>query len=164
MKSLQLLVILMATRSSVEEILRLECQTHADFSISLQGLADVGSILTTHAVTGLRECVLHCISLPNCKAVNYKKDGGNCELVGRQLTKFLVSKTGWTFVTTDHKEIRVGAFHPMINRLTKSPLTEAVLENASLGSYLLLLETKKCLKRISVHILGWVCLQETVTM
>ena len=107
MKTLAFLAILSIMGPSFPDILRLDCQTFADFSIFLENLADVGSILKSIIAKGLRECVLECTSLSNCTAVNYKKLGGTCELVGRELNKNLVEKTGWVYLTTDKQNRKV---------------------------------------------------------
>ena len=110
MRTVQLFLFVSFIGLSYESILRLECASYADFSIVLNNITDNGSILKTTIVKGLRQCVLHCISLSGCKAVNYKKVDGSCELVGRGLNKDLVTKSGWIYSTTDGLERKVRAF------------------------------------------------------
>lgn len=90
------------------EILRLGCKVYADFNISLDGLADTGNVVKTLIANGKRECILECASLKTCKAVNFKTDGGNCELVGRIFkAENLASKAGWTYMTSDENDLNV---------------------------------------------------------
>lgn len=110
MKTLAFLGILLISKSAFPDIVRLECQTYADFSVSLEGLADIGSILKSLIVKGLRDCVLNCISFADCKAVNYNKSGGSCELVSRGLNKHLIEKSGWVYLTTNDQERNVILF------------------------------------------------------
>ena len=91
-------------------ILRLACKYHGDFSIVLDGLADSGAVLKQHSSKTRRECTLECISLPTCQAINHQPNGGNCELIGRNLTEsknLLILRTGWTYLTTDDNELNV---------------------------------------------------------
>ena len=111
MKKLVLLALLSVIALSMQDILRLECKSYADFNIVLHNLADVGSTLKSIIVEGLRKCLLKCISLSECRAVNYKKVDGKCELVGRGLNKDLIEKSGWVYVTTDEKEKKVKLFY-----------------------------------------------------
>ena len=81
---------------------------YADFSISLDGLADTGNIVKTLTTKGKRECVLECASLQTCKAINFKTNDGNCELVGRIFKNGnLVSKADWTYMTSDKNDLNV---------------------------------------------------------
>ena len=107
MKTLIFLALLSISGLSFQDILRLECQSYADFSIILHNLADTGSNLKNMITKGLRECVLSCISLLGCKAVNYKTVDGKCELVGRGLNNNLIEKTGWIYSTTDELKTKV---------------------------------------------------------
>ena len=110
MKIFVILALVSTFGLSYESILRLECVSYADFSIVLNNITDIGSILKTIIVKGLRQCVLHCISLSDCKAVNYKKVDGSCELVGRGLNKDLIAKSGWVYSTTNELERKVRTF------------------------------------------------------
>ena len=105
------LVVLLAYLSliglSFQDVLRLECKSYADFSIILHNFADLGSTLKRIVVNGLRKCLLNCISLTECKAVNYKEVDGKCELVGRGLSKDITEKSGWVYLTTDDKVKKV---------------------------------------------------------
>ena len=116
MRAIQLFAVLTFIGLSHESILRLECVSYADFSIVLNNITDIGSILKTTIVKGLRQCVLHCISLSDCKAVNYKKVDGSCELVGRGLNKNLVTKSGWIYLTTNELERKVRTFCIMLHK------------------------------------------------
>ena len=107
MKTLVLISLLSIIGLSFQDILRLECKSYADFNIVLHNLSDVGSIVKSIVVEGLRKCLLSCISLSECKAVNYKDADGKCELVGRGLNKNLIEKVGWAYLTTDEKEKKV---------------------------------------------------------
>ena len=91
-------------------ILRLQCGIFADFCIILDELADPQSPLKSFTGKTKRECTLECSSEQNCKSVNYKKSGGNCELIGRNLSvavNHLISRTGWVYMTTDEQAINV---------------------------------------------------------
>eukprot|EP00795_Rhopilema_esculentum_P007866 gene7866-13744_t len=90
------------------EILRLSCKFYGDFNIVLAGFADTGSTLKTLVSQSRRQCVLECLSFQACQAVNFKSNGGDCELVGRGLSNALVAKAGWVYLTTDDLEINVG--------------------------------------------------------
>ena len=111
MKTLIILALLLIIRLSLQDILRLECQSYADFSIVLHNLTDTGSILKNMIAKGLRGCILNCISMLGCKAVNYKMVDGKCDLVGRGLNKNLVERTGWVYSTTDELKIQVNILH-----------------------------------------------------
>ena len=116
MRTLQLFLFVSFIGLSYESILRLDCVSYADFSIVLNNITDIGSILKTIIVKGLRQCVLRCISLSDCKAVNYKKVDGSCELVGRGLNKNLVTKSGWIYLTTNELERKVRTFCIMLHK------------------------------------------------
>eukprot|EP00112_Aurelia_sp_Birch-Aquarium-sp1_P023248 Seg685.4 transcript_id=Seg685.4/GoldUCD/mRNA.D3Y31 product="putative skeletal organic matrix protein 5" protein_id=Seg685.4/GoldUCD/D3Y31 len=106
-----LTVLLLFIKVGASTILRLPCKYHADFSIVLDGLGDSGAALKQYPSKTKRECVLECISLPPCQAVNHKQNGGNCELIGRNLTEskdLLTSRTGWTYLTTNDNELNIG--------------------------------------------------------
>ena len=107
MKTLVLISLLSIIGLSFQDILRLECKSYADFNIVLHNLSDVGSILKSIVTKGLRRCLLSCISLSECKAVNYNEVDSKCELVGRGLNKNLTEKSGWVYLTTDEKEKKV---------------------------------------------------------
>ena len=107
MKALAFLLLLSIIGLSLQDILRLECQSYADFSIILHNLADTGLILKNVIAKGLRECILSCISFLGCKAVNYKSVDGKCELVGSGLNKDLVERSGWIYSTADELKTKV---------------------------------------------------------
>ena len=107
MKALTFLLFVSIIGLSLQDNLRLECQRYADFSIILHNLADTGLILKNVIAKGLRECILNCISLLGCKAVNYKSVDGKCELVGSGLNKDLVERSGWIYSTTDELKTKV---------------------------------------------------------
>ena len=73
-------------------------------------MADPQSPLKSFIGKTKRECALECSSEQNCKSVNYKQIGGNCELIGRNLSvavNHLISRTGWVYMTTDEEGIDV---------------------------------------------------------
>ena len=107
MKKFVFLALLSIIGLSLQDILRLECKSYADFNIVLHNLTDVRSTLKTIVVKGLRKCLLKCVSLSECKAVNYKETNAKCELIGRGLNKDLIEKSGWVYLTTDEKEKKV---------------------------------------------------------
>ena len=110
---LLLTVLLSFIKVGESTILRLACKYHGDFSIVLDGLADSGAVLKQHLSKTRRECILECISLSTCQAVNHKPNGGNCELIGRNLTEsknLLTSRTGWEYLTTNDNELNVSLF------------------------------------------------------
>ena len=104
------LVLLILLKTCMAVILRLQCGIFADFSIILDELADPQSPLKSFAGKTKRECTLECCSEQNCKSVNYKQSGGNCELIGRNLSvtvNQLVSRAGWVYMTTDEEAMNV---------------------------------------------------------
>ena len=104
------LIILSVTIGVRLTILRLSCKSYADFSISLDGMADSGSILRELASKTKRACVLECVSLAACKSVNYKSADGQCQLLERGLNvsvTFLAQKAGWAYMTTDEEDPNV---------------------------------------------------------
>ncbi len=91
-------------------IIRLNSVSYADFSIVLDGFADTGSILKSFALKTRHQCVLECVSLVTCKSLNFKKVGGNCELLGRTLEEsktHLNTRSGWVYMTTNDADADV---------------------------------------------------------
>ena len=93
-------------------IQRLSSIIFADFNIVLDNLIDSGPLLESFDLKTKRQCVLECVSLVSCKSVNFHKESGRCELVGRSLeegkTK-LTSKAGWVYMTTNDDELNVSS-------------------------------------------------------
>ncbi len=112
LKNLPLMVFIL-TKTVIDinsHIVRFDSKVYADFSISLNGLADPGSILKSFTLKTKRQCVLECVSLVTCKSLNYKQDGGNCELLERSFNEgvaSLVARAGWVYMSTNDEETDV---------------------------------------------------------
>ena len=111
MKALIFFALLLIIGLSFQDILRLECQSYADFSIVLHNVVDTGIILKIMVTKGLRECVLNCISLSGCKAINFRKVDKRCELLALGFNKNLIEKAGWIYSTTDELRTKVNILH-----------------------------------------------------
>ena len=107
---LQIAILFKILANSNGVILRLDSGIYADFSISLSGLVDSGSLLKSFASKTKRDCALECASFTACKALNFHKASGNCQLVGRTLEQGknnLIPKEGWVYMTTNEEELDV---------------------------------------------------------
>ena len=92
------------------KILRESCKQYADFNVVLENMFDSGSALKRVNGKSRRQCLLACISYSPCKSVNYKNDGGLCDLLDRNLTSnagVLQQKAEWTYITTDEYSLKV---------------------------------------------------------
>ena len=91
--------------SGVEmKLLRTSCKSEAEFSIILEGIYDSGSPLKKLSTPTRQKCLLHCQATLGCSSVNYKKVGGDCDLLSRNMTAskgLLQVKTGWEYISTN---------------------------------------------------------------
>ena len=96
------------------KILRKACKYDGDFSIALEGIIDSGSLLNALSGKSKRSCLLICKSTLPCESVNYKQDGGICQLLDRNLTasrSTLQSQPGWVFISTNEYSLAVRIIH-----------------------------------------------------
>ena len=92
------------------QILRESCKYSADFNVVLENIFDSGSVLKRVSGKSRRQCLLACTSYFPCESVNYKNDGGLCDLLDRNLTSsadVLQQSIGWTYITTDEYSLQV---------------------------------------------------------
>ena len=76
----------------------------------LENIFDSGSVLKRVSGKSKRQCLLACTSYFPCESVNYKNDGGLCDLLDRNLTSsadVLQQSIGWTYITTDAYSLQV---------------------------------------------------------
>ena len=102
-------LMLLVTNSHMK-ILRESCKQYADFNVVLENMFDSGSALKRVNGKSRRQCLLACTSYSPCKSVNYKNDGGLCDLLDRNLTSnagVLQQKAEWTYITTDEYSLKV---------------------------------------------------------
>ena len=111
-KQTQLIVTLACLIPAVfENSINLDCKIYADFNVVLENFSDTSAIIKSVASQGRRECVLECLSARSCRAVNFKKATGTCELVGKSLTSNVLQRAGWTYLTTNNHSRKVCIFH-----------------------------------------------------
>eukprot|EP00794_Sanderia_malayensis_P009158 gene9158-10131_t len=113
-----ILLVLFSTGAVTSDVIRFNSKIYADFGISLDGLVDGGTVLKQFTLKSRRQCCLECVSLSACKSVNHKKNGGNCELLGRsfnQAASALQPRSGWTYLSTNQEEIDAGPTCKMLS-------------------------------------------------
>ena len=102
------------------KILRENCKQYADFNVVLENMFDSGSALKRVNGKSRRQCLLACISYSPCKSVNYKNDGGLCDLLDRNLTASvgaLQQNIGWTYITTNEYSLVVRIVFLVISKV-----------------------------------------------
>ena len=103
----QLLSLLFSNGSA--EILRLTCETYADFSIIHQDKRLDNTTFTTLFDTEQSKCEYECSVDSRCKSVNFKRDENICELNNKSPDDArdrisTVPSFGWTFYSPSYKE------------------------------------------------------------
>ena len=112
-------LMLLVTNSHMK-ILRESCKQYADFNVVLENMFDSGSALKRVNGKSRRQCLLACISYSPCKSVNYKNDGGLCDLLDRNLTASvgaLQQNIGWTYITTNEYSLVVRIVFLVISKV-----------------------------------------------
>ena len=102
------------------KILRESCKQYADFNVVLENTFDSGSTLKRVNGKSRRQCLLACTSYSPCKSVNYKNDGGLCDLLDRNLTASagaLQQNIGWTYITTNEYSLVVSIMFLVISKV-----------------------------------------------
>ena len=90
------------------ELLRLPCQSYANFSIIKPNTALQGSVISTLLFTTDNQCESMCIMEGRCKSFNREVSGDmRCELndkttEDRKDNVTTVARPGWTFKSTDY--------------------------------------------------------------
>eukprot|EP00794_Sanderia_malayensis_P009159 gene9159-10132_t len=113
-----ILLVLFSTGAVASNVIRFNSKIYADFSVLLDRLVDGGTVLKQFTLKSRRQCCLECVSLSPCKSVNYKKNGGNCELLGRsfnQVASALQPRSGWTYLSTNQEEVDAGPTCKMLS-------------------------------------------------
>lgn len=89
-------------------VLRLQCKSFINFSISQQDVILQGSVVATFMFLPLHECQAKCMFNAACQSINYQQHGDHiCELNKRTTEDLryvveLTARSGWIYMTTDH--------------------------------------------------------------
>lgn len=111
----RLFIIIFIATEVVSEILRLKCETYANFSV-VQENRRLDSAFTTLFDTDKPTCQYECILDSRCKSINVKDDENICELNSKSSDDAkdrisTVPAAGWTFYSPSYKERLVIIFN-----------------------------------------------------
>ena len=91
-------------------ILRMWCETYADFTIFKREKGLDGSPLKEISNTNDRGCMRLCVQHPKCRSYNVERTASKCELNSKALgdeNALLVSRPGWIYKSTDYSSTLV---------------------------------------------------------
>ena len=104
----RLFMIILIAAEAVSEILRLKCETYANFSV-VQENKRLNHTFVTFFSTDKSTCQYECSLDSRCKSINVKNDEDICELNNKSSDDprdriSTVPAAGWTFYSPSYKE------------------------------------------------------------
>ena len=104
-----ILVILAILSLADCEILRLECETYANFSVIHENRQQIGATVRILLATDGLTCKLECSREPQCKSINVNDYEEICELNDKSAMDpidrvVITSSTGWIFYSPSYDE------------------------------------------------------------
>ena len=92
----------------------------AQFDVILNDYALTGTALATYqSEKSRRQCILKCISNPQCKCLNYYEMASKCELFDvrfEDVGQRIVVRSGWSFVATSNEVFFCIIFRELFDR------------------------------------------------
>ena len=104
-----LLFTALAVKEAATEILRLKCETYANFSVIQENKRLMNHTYLTLTNTDLPMCQYECVKDAKCKSINIKNDEDICELNSKSADDAkdrvaTIPEFGWTFFSPFYKE------------------------------------------------------------
>ena len=103
---------LLASSNANAEILRLDCETYANFSVVHEDKKLNSHAFATLFDTQQSKCEYECSLDSRCKSINFKREENICELHDKSADDArdrisTITSVGWTFYSPSYKEILV---------------------------------------------------------
>ena len=105
----KILIISYVYKYAKAEILRLKCETYANFSVIYENRRQNSSTFRTIFATDKSACQFECSVEPKCKSINVNIDEEICELNDKSASDPLdravtISSLGWRFYSPSYEE------------------------------------------------------------
>ena len=113
-------LLFLVSSSAYAEILRVDCETYANFSVVHEDKKLNSHAFKTLFETQQSRCEYECSHDSRCKSINFKRKGNICELHDKSADDArdrisTITSVGWTFYSPSYKERLVIEFYLCIN-------------------------------------------------